>query len=91
MAGFAIDIGAAGSEYEQGVTAPSANSTDAAASGLAMIGKGLFDVMDAQARANKPPSESAVNRALYAGLSQDLDETKGLTPLQQRTKINSAL
>ena len=91
MAGFAIDIGAAGSEYEQGVTAPSANSTDAASSGLAMIGKGLFDVMDAQARANQPPSESAVNRALYAGLSKDLDETKGLTPLQQRTKINSAL
>lgn len=91
MAGFAIDIGAAGSEYEQGVTAPSANSTDAAASGLAMIGKGLFGVMDAQAQANKPPSESAVNRALYAGLSQDLDETKGLTPLQIRAKITSSL
>mgnify|MGYP005990309699 FL=1 len=91
MAGFAIDIGAAGSEYEQGVSAPSATSTDAAASGLAMIGKGLFGAMDAQARANKPPSESAVNRQLYAGLSQDLDNTKGLDPLQQRTKVNAAL
>ena len=91
MAGFAIDIGAAGSEYEQGVTAPSATSTDAAASGLAMIGKGLFGVMDAQAKANKPPSESALNRQAYGVLSKSLDDTKGLDPLQQRVKVNAAL
>lgn len=91
MAGFAIDIGETGSEYEQGVTAPSATSMDAAASGLSMIGKGLFGVMDAQAKANQPPSESALNRQAYGALSQALDDTKGLDPLQQRARVNSAL
>jgi hypothetical protein len=93
MAGFAVDIGDAGAAYEQGVTAPSTTETAAAAQGLNMLGKGVFGLLDDYADATKKtaPTEASVNREAFATLSQSIQSTKGMSPLQQRTAVNSAL
>ena len=93
MAGFAVDIGDAGAAYEQGVTAPSTTETAAAAQGLNMLGKGVFGLLDGYAAATrqKAPTEASVNREAFAALSQSIQGTKGMSPLQQRTAVNSAL
>ena len=93
MAGFAVDIGDAGAAYEQGVTAPSTTETAAAAQGLNMLGKGVFGLLDGYAAATKTtaPTEASVNREAFAALSQSIQGTKGMSPLQQRTAVNSAL
>lgn len=88
MAGFAVDIGDAGSAYEQGVTMPSATSTGAAADGLAMLGKGLFGALDDYARANKQ-TESSIKREAVGRLSKNLYQLKGKSPLQKRTAVSS--
>lgn len=93
MAGFAVDIGQAGEAYEQGVDMPSVASGAAAASGLAMIGKGLFgvlDSMDAAKRAAKP-TQAEINRQGFSNLSKTLESTKGVSPLQKRSIVNSAI
>ena len=93
MAGFAVDIGQAGEAYEQGVNMPSVASGAAAASGLAMIGKGLFgvlDSMDAAKRAAKP-TQAEINRQGFSNLSKTLESTKGVSPLQKRSIVNSAI
>jgi hypothetical protein len=93
MAGFAVDIGDAGAAFEQGVTAPSTTETAAAAQGLNMLGKGVFGLLDGYAAATKQkaPTEASVNREAFATLSQSIQGTKGMSPLQQRTAVNSAL
>ena len=93
MAGFAVDIGDAGAAYEQGVTSPSTTETAAAAQGLNMLGKGVFGLLDGYAAATrqKAPTEASVNREAFAALSQSIQGTKGMSPLQQRTAVNSAL
>ena len=93
MAGFAVDIGDAGAAFEQGVTAPSTTEASASAQGLNMIGKGVFGLLDDYAAATKKtaPTEASVNRAGFASLSESIQGTKGMSPLQQRTAVNSAL
>lgn len=90
MAGFAVDIGEEGASFAQPVTIPGASGVGAAAEGLALLGKGVFGVMDAQARASKT-SESAINREAYGSLSKTLDDLKGKSPLEVRTGVQSAL
>ena len=90
MAGFAVDIGDEGSSFEQPVTMPSTTGLAVAAQGLSDLGRGVFGVMNAQARASKQ-SEGSINRQLYGQLSQSLDNLKGKSPLEVRTGINSAL
>lgn len=93
MAGFAVDIGQAGEAYEQGVNMPSVASGAAAASGLAMIGKGLFGVLDSMDAAKRAaqPTQAEINRQGFAKLSKTLESTKGVSPLQKRSIVNSAI
>lgn len=93
MAGFAIDIGDEGAAYAQGVTMPSATSASVAAEGLSMIGRGVFGVLDSMDAAKRAarPTESAINRDAFAALSQTLDGTKGVSPLQARAIVNQAI
>jgi len=93
MAGFAIDIGDEGTAYAQGVTMPSATGLGAAAEGLSMLGKGVFrtlDAMDAAKRAAQP-TETSQKREAVAAYSKALDETRGLSALQKRVAVNSAI
>jgi hypothetical protein len=62
MAGFAIDLGDEGSQFAQGVSAPSANASAAAAQGLQNITQGLFGVADSFARASAKaaPTEASI-------------------------------
>ena len=64
MAGFAIDLGDEGSQFAQGVSAPSANASAAAAQGLQNITQGLFGVADSFARAS---AKSAPRRPASIG------------------------
>ena len=91
MAGFAVDIGDAGAAFEQGVTAPSATSTDAAASGLAMLGKGIFGALDAYESAKTKPTEASINREAFGNFSEKVQGLKGKTPLQLRAGLNAII
>jgi hypothetical protein len=93
MAGFTIDIGDKGVAIESAVQAapvPSATAIGSAAKSLENLGRGIFGVLDAQARANKT-SEAGVSRKMYADLSKSLDGLKGSDVLQTRTGVQSAL
>lgn len=92
MAGFAVDIGDAGAEYAQGVSAPSATSASAAAQGLTTLGRGVFGTMDAYDRAVRAakPTEASINRKGFATFISGLDELKGVTdPVAIRANVNS--
>ena len=92
MAGFAVDIGDAGAEYAQGVSAPSATSASAAAQGLSTLGRGIFGTMDAYDRAVRAakPTEASINRKGFATFISGLDELKGVTdPVAIRANVNS--
>ena len=92
MAGFAVDIGDAGAEYAQGVSAPSATSASAAAQGLSTLGRGVFGTMDAYDRAVRAakPTEASINRKGFASFISGLDELKGVTdPVAIRANVNS--
>lgn len=93
MAGFAVDIGDAGTAFEQGVAAPSATATGAAANGLAMLGKGIFGALDDYAAAQKTtkPTEGSINREAFASLSEKVQGLKGKTPLQLRASLNGII
>jgi hypothetical protein len=93
MAGFAIDIGDEGTAYAQGVTMPSATGLGAAAEGLSMFGKGVFRTLDAMDAANRAaqPTETTQKREAVAAYSKALDETRGLSALQKRVAVNSAI
>lgn len=92
MAGFAVDIGDAGAEYAQGVSAPSATSASAAAQGLSTLGRGIFGTMDAYDRAVRAakPTEASINRKGFATFISGLDDLKGVTdPVAIRANVNS--
>lgn len=92
MAGFAVDIGDAGAEYAQGVSAPSATSASAAAQGLSTLGRGIFGTLDAYDRAVRAakPTEASINRKGFASFISGLDELKGVTdPVAIRANVNS--
>jgi len=92
MAGFAVDIGDAGAEYAQGVSAPSATSASAAAQGLSTLGRGIFGTLDAYDRAVRAakPTEASINRKGFATFISGLDELKGVTdPVAIRANVNS--
>ena len=92
MAGFAVDIGDAGAEYAQGVSAPSATSASAAAQGLTTLARGVFGTMDAYDRAVRAakPTEASINRKGFATFISGLDELKGVTdPVAIRANVNS--
>lgn len=90
MAGFAVDIGDEGSSFEQPVSMPSTTGLAVAAQGLSDIGKGVFGVLNAQARASKQ-SEGAIDRERYAALAQSLDGLKGKSTLEVRTGVMAAM
>jgi hypothetical protein len=72
---------------------PSATGLGAAAEGLSMFGKGVFrtlDAMDAAKRAAQP-TETSQKREAVAAYSKALDETRGLSALQKRVAVNSAI
>ena len=90
MAGYAIDLGEAGTSYAQGVTMPSATELGATARGLDTLGKGLFSVMDDMASARKK-TESAIDREMYGSFSKDLQKLKGEEGLTLRSSVNSLI
>ena len=90
MAGYAIDLGEAGTSYAQGVTMPSATELGATARGLDTLGKGLFSVMDDMASARKK-TESAIDREMYGNFSKDLQKLKGEEGLTLRSSVNSLI
>ena len=92
MAGFAIDLGDAGSEFAQGVSAPSATEMGAAARGLDQLTAGLFGVANsyARAKASSAPTQTEVNRVAFANLMDKAAELKGIKdPSALATKANS--
>jgi hypothetical protein len=94
MAGFAIDLGDEGTAYEQGVRAPSANASAAAAQGMSNLTKGLFGAMDAYSRAQSSgkPTEASLNKAGFSNFVTQLDKLKGVTdPTRLKAGINSAI
>ena len=90
MAGYAIDLGEAGTSYAQGVTMPSATELGATARGLDTLGRGLFSVMDDMASARKK-TESAIDREMYGNFSKDLQKLKGEEGLTLRSSVNSLI
>jgi hypothetical protein len=94
MAGFAVDLGDAGTAYERGVTMPSATTAGAAAQGLNQISRGLFGVLDdvAAAQRRAAPTESQIDRQAYAGFVGMIDKARGVEdPAQVRSIVNSAV
>jgi hypothetical protein len=94
MAGFAIDLGDEGSQFAQGVSAPSANASAAAAQGLQNITQGLFGVADSFARASAKaaPTEASINRQAFGAFIEQLDNLKGVTdPTTIRLRVNTAI
>ena len=93
MVDYSIDIKDEGVAYQQAVKMPSASDSAIAISGVAKLGDGIFKSLDALDRAKKAgsPTESSIKREAFAKLSQAVNETKGMTPLNKRTRINSAL
>ena len=87
MAGYAIDLGEAGTSYAQGVTMPSATELGATARGLETLGRGLFSVMDDMASAGKK-TQSAIDREMYGSFSKDLQSLKGQEGLTLRSSVN---
>ena len=90
MAGYAIDLGEAGTSYAQGVTMPSATELGATARGLETLGRGIFSVMDDMASAGKK-TESAIDREMYGSFSKDLQSLKGQEGLTLRSSVNSLI
>ena len=94
MAGFAVDLGDAGTAYERGVTMPSATTAGAAAQGLQQVSRGLFGVLDdvAAAQRRAAPTESQIDRQAYAGFVGMIDKARGVEdPAQVRSIVNSAV
>lgn len=94
MAGFAIDLGDAGSQFEQGVSSPSSTATAAGAVGLANLSKGLFGAMDSYAKAagGSDVTEAELSRKAYGSFVTQLDDLRGVTdPTTLRSRVNSAV
>ena len=93
MASFSIDIGDAGSSYEQGVAMPSATEGKAIAQGLSNLSSNIFGALDdvAEARQRGQPTESEIKRQAYSSFIEDIDLAKGVEGPQATVIINSAL
>ena len=93
MASFSIDIGDAGSSYEQGVAMPSATEGKAIAQGLSNLSSNIFGALDdvAKARQRGQPTESEIKRQAYSSFIEDIDLAKGVEGPQATVIINSAL
>jgi len=92
MAGFAIDLGSAGSEYAQGVAAPSATETGAAAAGLTNLTNSLFGAVDdfQKIQARNAPTQAEVNNAAFGSFVNSAMELRGITdPAMLAAKANS--
>lgn len=90
MAGYAIDLGEAGTSYAQGVTMPSATELDAATGAITTLGEGLFGVLDDMQSANKK-TEASIDREMYGNFSKDLQNLKGEEGLKLRSSVNSLI
>ena len=91
MAGFAIDLGAAGSEFAQGVTAPSATETGAAAAGMTNLTNSLFGAVDTFQRiqASNAPTQADVNKAAFSSFVNSAMELRGIKdPVALASKAN---
>jgi hypothetical protein len=93
MVDYSIDIKDEGVAYQKAVNMPSSSDTAIAVSGAVKLGDGVFKTLDALDRARKAsaPTESAIKRGAFAKLSQAVNGTKGMAPLNKRIAINSAL
>ena len=92
MAGFAIDLGSAGSEFAQGVAAPSATETGAAAAGLTNLTNSLFGAVDnfQNIQARNAPTQAEVNNAAFGSFVNSAMELRGITdPAMLAAKANS--
>ena len=93
MASFSIDIGDAGSSYEQGVAMPSATEGKAIAQGLSNLSSNIFGALDdvAKARQRGQLTESEIKRQAYSSFIEDIDLAKGVKGPQATVIVNSAL
>ena len=92
MAGFAIDLGSAGSEFAQGVAAPSATETGAAAAGMTNLTNSLFGAVDTFQRiqASNAPTQADVNKAAFGSFVNSAMELRGIKdPAMLAAKANS--
>ena len=91
MAGFAIDLGSAGSEFAQGVTAPSATETGAAAAGMTNLTNSLFGAVDTfqKIQARNAPTQAEVNNAAFGSFVNSAMELRGIKdPAMLAVKAN---
>jgi hypothetical protein len=93
MAGFSIDIGDEGVAYERAIKMPSSSTSAAAVAGTVKLADNIFKVLDQYDKAKKSsaPTESSLKRAAYGKLAQAVNATKGKSPLNVRTAVNSAI
>lgn len=91
MAGFAVDIGDAGTAANRGVATPSYRIYDSASNQTAAIGKGLFSVLDSYAKdvASNVPSASAIQDAKAAAYATELNNLRGSDPAQMRSRVDT--
>jgi hypothetical protein len=91
MAGFAIDLGSAGSEFAQGVTAPSATETGAAAAGMTNLTNSLFGAVNTfqKIQASNAPTQADVNKAAFSSFVNSAMELRGIKdPAMLASKAN---
>ena len=93
MVDYSIDIKDEGVAYEQAVRMPSASDSAIAISGVAKLGDGVFKTLDRldAAKRRSAPTDSMIKRQAFGELSQAINSTKGLSPLNKRAAINSAI
>ena len=93
MVDYSIDIKDEGVAYEQAVRMPSASDSAIAISGVAKLGDGVFKTLDRldAAKRRSAPTDSMIKRKAFGELSQAINSTKGLSPLNKRAAINSAI
>jgi len=94
MASFSIDIGDAGSSYEQGVAMPSATEGKAIAQGLSNLSSNIFGALDDVAEARQrgqTTTESEIKRQAYSSFIEGIDSAKGVKGPQATVIVNSAL
>jgi len=93
MVDYSIDIKDEGVAYEQAVKMPSASDSAIAIAGVAKLGDGVFKTLDAldAAKRRSAPTDSMIKRAAFGELSQEINSTKGLSPLNKRAGINAAI
>jgi len=94
MASFSIDIGDAGSSYEQGVTMPSATEGKAIAQGLSNLSSNIFGALENVAedmQRGQTTTESERKRQAYASLIEHVDTARGVEGPQVTVIINEAL